>query len=116
LPATPVAGYNSNGQSLKGVSLHDTAPVAVTATERTANPLRPAYLNEMIGQVKVRRLLRRVIDATTLRAQPLDHVLLVAASGIGKSTVANIIANELGVSCYQVQAPISTETLMELRS
>jgi Holliday junction DNA helicase RuvB len=88
---------------------------SVTATERTANPLRPAYLNEMIGQVKVRRLLRRVIDATTLRAQPLDHVLLVAASGIGKSTVANIIANELGVSCYQVQAPISTETLMELR-
>jgi Holliday junction DNA helicase RuvB len=91
-------------------------PSAVTATERTANPMRPTTLDEMIGQERVRKLLRRVIDATARRRQPLDHVLLVGASGAGKSTVANIIANELGVDCFQVQAPVSTETLLDLRT
>lgn len=91
-------------------------PSAVNATERTANPLRPSMLDEMIGQERVRGLLRRVIDASQRRAQPLDHMLLVGASGLGKSTVANIVANELGVACFQVQAPVSTETLLSLRT
>jgi Holliday junction DNA helicase RuvB len=91
-------------------------PTAVTATERTANPLRPSRLDEMIGQERTRRLLRLVIDACAAKGQPLDHVLLIGASGLGKSTVAHVIANELGVSCYQLQAPVSTETLMQLRT
>jgi Holliday junction DNA helicase RuvB len=91
------------------------APVAVTAVERTANPLRPAWLADMIGQRQMRGLLREVIDATTRRVQPLDHLLLIGASGVGKSTIANVVANELGVSCFQLQAPVSSETLLELR-
>jgi Holliday junction DNA helicase RuvB len=88
----------------------------VTATARTANPLRPDRLDEMIGQERVRRLLRRVIDAAQERCVPLDHVLLIASSGIGKSTVAHVVANELGVDCYQLQAPVSTEALLALRT
>jgi Holliday junction DNA helicase RuvB len=83
--------------------------------ERTANPLRPAVLDDVIGQDRTKDLLRRVIRAALLRGGALDHVLLVGASGTGKSTMANVIANELHVLCFQVEAPISHETLLELR-
>jgi Holliday junction DNA helicase RuvB len=92
------------------------AAMAATADERGANPLRPRWLDDMIGQARLRRLLRRYIDAALAREQPLDHTLLVGGSGTGKSTIANIIANELGVAVYQVEAPISQATLLELRT
>jgi Holliday junction DNA helicase RuvB len=91
------------------------APQPVTAALRTANPLRPNLLGEMIGQERVRRLLRRIIDAAEERNVVLDHVLLVGPSGLGKSTIAHVIANELETDCYQVQAPVSGEQLLELR-
>jgi Holliday junction DNA helicase RuvB len=91
------------------------AIVASSAVERSANPLRPRYLDEMIGQERLRRLLRRVIDAALARNQPLDHVLLVGPAGTGKTTTANVIAAELGVSVYQVEAPVSKSTLLQLR-
>jgi holliday junction DNA helicase RuvB len=103
-------------QPLKGVSLIDVAPAPVTATARTANPLRPDRLADMIGQERVRGLLRRVIDAAADRPHPLDHMLLVGPSGLGKSTLAHVIANEVGTDCYQVSAPISGEQLLQLRT
>lgn len=92
------------------------APVAATTSDRSRNPLRPTLLDEMIGQPKLRSMMRRVIDASKVTGQPLDHLLLVGASGTGKSTIANIVANELGVAVYQQQAPISHETLLALRT
>jgi Holliday junction DNA helicase RuvB len=83
--------------------------------QRTNNPLRPATLDAMIGQPRVKALLRRVLDVALERDVTLDHVLLVGGSGLGKSTLANIIANELEVRCYQIEAPVSHETLLELR-
>lgn len=85
------------------------------SAERSSNPLRPARLEDMIGQERMRALLRRVIDAARARYQPLDHILLVGPSGMGKSTIANVIANELRADCYQIEAPVSYETLRELR-
>jgi Holliday junction DNA helicase RuvB len=70
----------------------------------------------MIGQPRIKTLLRRVLDATLERDVTLDHVLLVGASGLGKSTLGNVIANELHVRCYQVEAPVSHDTLLELRT
>ena len=90
-------------------------PQPVNQDDRTANPLRPARLADMVGQERTRALLRRVIDEALRRGIPLDHVLLVGASGTGKSTVSNVIANELFVNAYQVEAPVSHETLLELR-
>jgi Holliday junction DNA helicase RuvB len=84
--------------------------------QRTNNPLRPESLDTMIGQPRIKTLLRRVLDATLERDVTLDHVLLVGASGLGKSTLGNIIANELHVRCYQVEAPVSHDTLLELRT
>lgn len=69
----------------------------------------------MIGQPRLKSMLRRMIDAGQRSGRPLDHLLLVGASGTGKSTVANIVANELGVRVFQLQAPLSHETLLDLR-
>lgn len=87
----------------------------VTFEQRTKNPLRPSTLDQMIGQHRMRQLLRRMIDSAQKRDVPLDHLLLVGPSGFGKSTIANIVANELGVDVYQVEAPVSHETLLTLR-
>lgn len=91
------------------------APKPLNHDERTRNPLRPHSLKDMIGQERMRALLRRFIDASRARNTPLDHMLLVGPSGYGKTTVANAVANELGVTVYAVEAPISHETLLALR-
>lgn len=88
----------------------------VTATARTSNPLRPKRLDDLIGQPRLKKLMRRIIDAADARDVPLDHVLLIGPSGVGKSTIAHVIAGELGTDCYQLQAPVSTEQLMALRT
>jgi Holliday junction DNA helicase RuvB len=84
-------------------------------TDRSHNPLRPSYLADMIGQDQMRALLLRLIAAAKAKGRPLDHMALVAPSGYGKTTVANCIANEMGTDVYQVEAPVSHETLMALR-
>jgi Holliday junction DNA helicase RuvB len=91
------------------------APSAVSTAERTKNPLRPATLDDVVGQEKARAMMRKVIDAALAREQPLDHVLLVGASGTGKSTFSHVIANELAVQVFTVEAPISMDTLVQLR-
>lgn len=87
----------------------------VTSDDRSKNPLRPTLLDEVIGQEQAKRMMRRVLDATLARKVPLDHVLLVGASGTGKSTFSHVIANELRVQVFEVEAPVSRDTLLELR-
>ncbi len=95
----------------------DTAPAfePTTSNDRSKNPLRPSTLTEVIGQTKAKQMMRRVIDATEARGEVLDHCLLIGPAGTGKTTFANVIANELGRRCFQVGAPVSHETLMGLR-
>jgi Holliday junction DNA helicase RuvB len=91
-------------------------PLPVNSNQRSANPLRPSRLDGMIGQTAVKALMRRVIEAALARNATLDHVLLVGPAGTGKTTLANVIANELVVECYQVEAPVSHDTLLALRA
>ena len=58
--------------------------------------LRPQTLDEYIGQEKIRNILRVYIEAARQRKEPLDHVLLYGPPGLGKTTLSNIIANEMG--------------------
>lgn len=86
----------------------------VSASQRSANELRPSTLDEMVGQERLKPLLRRIIDIATTSERPLDHMLLVGQSGTGKSTVANVVANELGEDVYQIDAPVSHDMLVTL--
>jgi Holliday junction DNA helicase RuvB len=68
--------------------------------------LRPQYLTEYIGQTKVKEQLEIFINATKLRNEALDHVLLFGPPGLGKTTLAHIISKELGVNLKQTSGPI----------
>lgn len=83
--------------------------------ERTKNVLRPEWLQDVIGQARAKDLLTRAIVATMRRKQPLDHTLLIGPSGTGKTTLATVVANELGVDCFQLAAPVGLDMLRELR-
>jgi holliday junction DNA helicase RuvB len=67
--------------------------------------LRPRRLDEYIGQDRVRENLQVAITAATKRNEPLDHVLLHGPPGLGKTTLAYVIANELGVSVRATSGP-----------
>lgn len=67
--------------------------------------LRPRYLAEYIGQDQVKENLKIYIEAAKMRNEPLDHVLLYGPPGLGKTTLSNIIANELGVNIRTTSGP-----------
>ena len=67
--------------------------------------LRPARLNEFIGQTKAKEQLAIALEAAKSRGEALDHVLLFGPPGLGKTTLATIIANELEVGFQQTSGP-----------
>ena len=67
--------------------------------------LRPQRLAEFIGQGKVKEALRIYLDAALARKEPLDHTLLFGPPGLGKTTLAELIARELGVNLHTTSGP-----------
>lgn len=68
--------------------------------------LRPKQLDDYVGQTKARAQLEIFISATRARQEALDHVLLFGPPGLGKTTLAHIIARELGVNLRQTSGPV----------
>jgi Holliday junction DNA helicase RuvB len=67
--------------------------------------LRPQNLDEYIGQDRVKENLRILLEAASARGEPLDHVLIYGPPGLGKTTLAHVVANEMGVGIKVTAGP-----------
>lgn len=83
-----------------------TSPERLAGEEVYDQTLRPKSLSEFVGQERVKRNLKVFIEAARARAEALEHVLLFGPSGLGKTTLAYIIANELGVGIKATTGPV----------
>ena len=78
--------------------------------ENFERALRPKELVDYVGQEKIREQLEIFIGAAKKRKEPLDHLLLFGPPGLGKTTLAHIIANEMGVNLKQTSGPVLEKT------
>jgi Holliday junction DNA helicase RuvB len=81
------------------------APVGGADDERLDRLFRPKTLDDFVGQSKHKDNLRVYVKAARQRGEPLDHILLSGPPGLGKTTLAHILANELGVQLFVTSGP-----------
>ncbi|MBT5828296.1 MAG: AAA family ATPase, partial [Alphaproteobacteria bacterium] len=78
--------------------------------DKVGNILRPSYLDDFIGQTKVKHNLHIYIDAAKKLDSAIDHILFYGPPGLGKTTLAAIVAKELQVNFKATSGPILTKS------
>ncbi len=103
----PGNGYTSSSMAIAGENNPERLVSAARADEEQGFELklRPRWLGEFIGQAKAKEQLAIALEAAKSRGEALDHVLLFGPPGLGKTTLATIIANELDVGFQQTSGP-----------
>ncbi len=86
--------------------IHPLSPEAIQEDIPYEVNLRPRSLDEFVGQEKIKENLKVFISAAAMRQEPLDHALFFGPPGLGKTTLATIIANELGVNIKTTTGPV----------
>jgi Holliday junction DNA helicase RuvB len=92
--------------SARGKLVEITTPAVLADETSTEAVLRPSRLDEFIGQHQVRTSLQIAIDAAKRRSEALDHVLFFGPPGLGKTTLAMLMAREMGVQCRTTSGPV----------
>ena len=85
---------------------HATTPEALPGERSAETSLRPSRLTEFVGQDQVKESLQIAIEAAKKRHEPLDHALFVGPPGLGKTTLAMLIAREMGVNIRTTSGPV----------
>lgn len=105
-PSTPVVTANqTQPQAPQGPS---------HSTGISDNPFRPKTLDEFIGQDKAKKQIQMFVDGAKQSGKPFPHTLLATGAGMGKTTLATIIAEELARPVFVEKAPVSTSRLLSL--
>ncbi len=83
-----------------------TTPTELPDEQRAESALRPAELEDFVGQDQVKTSLRIAVDAARKRGEPLDHALFFGPPGLGKTTLAMLLAREMGVQMRTTSGPV----------